>query len=124
MAAVPNQMILPGFANPNTPERDARRARALRDAGIAQVTGKNPRWLEDAIALAGGVLRKLEEPFIGEDIRLALLEAGLSYPHHHNAWGALTQRLKKLGMIVDVPGWRSMKTPNSHSRKSPLYRRA
>jgi hypothetical protein len=57
-----------------------------------------------------------------EDMRLRFVRAGLSEPHHHNAWGPVTLWAVKVGLFVEV-GRENMKTTKSHARNTPIYLR-
>lgn len=64
--------------------------------------------------------------FIGEDLRTAAKQMGLSEPHHPNAWGAnasycLRHWLKEGRIVLD--GMRQAKLVSSHARAYPRYRK-
>jgi hypothetical protein len=97
-------------------------ARRARDDALARVGGGAGSWMGEARALAGHLLPPGWEG-TGEDLRLALTEAGLRAPHHHNAWGALVLGLVARGLLARTGQMRGMRTARSHARRTAVYRR-
>lgn len=60
--------------------------------------------------------------WIGEEVRRAVLAAGLSHPVHPNAWGAAITMGVRRGLLVETGNYRKMTTKASHARKTPEYR--
>lgn len=98
-------------------EPDLFSAAGARDAALEQVADNaGPIFM----ARAQAAIAKLYGEWTGEDIRLALLRAGI-IPHHHNAWGAVISKAVKRGMLVPTGRWVGMKTTRSHARRTPVY---
>ena len=62
------------------------------------------------------------ETFTGEDLRLRL-EPVIGPPKHHNAWGAVVNTARRRGLIEPTGYWTNMRTPRSHARMTPIYKR-
>lgn len=99
---------------------DSPDARTQRDDALAKVS--RPSWLEEAVASFTSAAPTGE--FTGEELRTTLLAAGLTEPHHHNAWGALVMTLVRRKLIQATGAYRAMSTTRSHARKTPVYKRA
>ena len=92
----------------------------LRDAGVAQVLeNAGAPWQEKATQLIQGAMAGRE--VLAEDWRLLCKENGIE-PHHPNAWGGLTHRLVRLGVITDTGRLAKSKDPRSHARRQPVWR--
>jgi hypothetical protein len=90
-----------------------------RDEAMGRVADNaGQSWQEQAAAVVRGMS---EREVTGEDIRLAC-EAMDVRPHHHNAWGALTNLLIRDGLLVPTGMYRPMKAIGSHARKTQVYR--
>ena len=89
----------------------------LRDAAMDQVADNaGVAWMQDAVAAARG----LSGEVTGEDVRLRCQAAGIE-PHHHNAWGALTNELLRRGILEPTDRFVKMKDPRSHARMTRVY---
>jgi hypothetical protein len=96
----------------------------LRDEGLARVSENSGPWMSRAVAAATRVLPR-DWTGTGEDIRI-IVTREIGKPHSPNAWGALINALAKPGggILIDTGKVRKMKAPKSHSRRTPVYRRA
>jgi hypothetical protein len=48
-------------------------------------------------------------------------EAGV-VPHHHNAWGGLTNQLVRAGILIDTGRLAKSTCVRSHGRRQPIWR--
>ena len=48
-------------------------------------------------------------------------EEGIT-PHHHNAWGSLTNQLVRAGILVDTGRLAKSKKVSSHARRNPVWK--
>ncbi len=99
----------------------------LRDEAMESVlTGAGPEFS----ARAKAVIRTLSGEFTGEDIRCACEAAGVIPPYimgtrqYSNSWGALVGSLVRCKMLVGTGRYIPMKAPDSHARKTAVYRMA
>lgn len=99
---------------------DLPEGRRRRDEGMGSVSGHNKRWLEDCYIEARKFIASTDKPFTGEDIRFHCINT-VGHPHHHNAWGALTNGLVLRGMVKKTGEHRPMKAKLSHARSTPVY---
>ena len=95
-----------------------------RDQAIAQVTGNNPEWCDQARAafdtwLAG---KPTGFEFIAEDFRLDV-QNSLPVPPTPNAWGGIMSGISRSGLIAETGQLRKMKSGSSHARRSIVYRK-
>jgi hypothetical protein len=87
-----------------------------RDLGIetahANAEDKTPGWTDRALAY---VVRFLEgrgdRTFLTEDVRAFAESCGLAYPPDGRAWGAVTQKASRRG-IIDKVGYAPAKSSN------------
>lgn len=98
-------------------------AEAHRDRALTIVAGRSGQWMPDAFAAAVRcrMLHPWPNGFVAEDLRAQLLQDGLPPPHHHNAWGAFTNRAIKANLIRKTGQHRSMRGARSHARSTPVY---
>ena len=90
----------------------------LRDEALERVSANaGPEFREQALA----IVRTLSGEMTGEDIRCACEAQGV-IPHHHNGWGAFIGGLVKRKILVETGRRIPMKAPDSHGRKTPVYR--
>lgn len=89
-----------------------------RDIALERVEGGAGDWFTDAVN--GFPNLPLGDTFTGEDIRRVVI-GSLGKPHHHNAFGALVNRLVRLGWIRRTGEYRSMREVRSHARQTPVY---
>lgn len=101
---------------------DAAEARRRRDEGIATVIDHNRPWAARAMD-AIIQLRGEFATFTGEQMRIHV-GAMIGQPGHPGVWGAIFVAAIKRGLIVPTGEWRAMQTPESHARKTPVYRSA
>lgn len=101
-------------------ERDLRKARAARDAGINRVLGNNELWRMEALA----EMQKLYRGWTGtaEDIRFGIAPK-IGVPTHPNAWGGLMNAAIRRGWFTPTGNWISPRDVKSHSRPTREYRR-
>lgn len=95
-------------------------AAALRDKALAQVRANNPTWLDRALKMVRR--RPHGEIITGEALRVALTQAGLPAPGHHNAWGAMIRTAAKRGLLIPTGTYVHMEGKKSHARMTPQYR--
>jgi hypothetical protein len=100
---------------------DAEQAIEARNKILDDVADSNAGWLKRAMAMMARIPDGRE--LTGEDLRLSLLEVGLSEPRHPGAWGALTGTLARKGFLVHTGEWRAMRQKTSHGRLTRLYRK-
>jgi hypothetical protein len=92
----------------------------LRDQALAVVTtDAGPAWMDKAEALIRTRLGGTE--VLAESFRLLCEEEGIK-PHHPNAWGGLTNRLIRHGVLVDTGRIAKSTAPRSHARRQPIWR--
>lgn len=110
------------FSPSATGAQDLQAGRARRDEGVALVDANSEEWRQRARALLMEVI-----PFgwegISEDIRMVLIDAGLSEPHSPNCWGSLTLWAVKQNLLVPTGALQNMRDPRSHARYTKVYRR-
>lgn len=98
----------------------ARASEAARDCGIA-VVGRNAgvAFMEAAKAL---ILDRLAgQEVLAEEMRRLCEEAGI-HPHHHNAWGSLTNQLVKAGILQDTGRIARSTRVTSHARRNTVWK--
>lgn len=113
--------------NPWT-KRDAEEAAKRREEGISQVVTNSGDWAERCRAEAEKALSRLSYGalFIGEDLRLAVLEQGLEAPAHPNAWGGVIGGVIRNALRsgnIEVSGMLRASTVQSHRRVCAQYRK-
>ena len=93
---------------------------ASRDHAIATV-GRNAgtEFMEAAKAVILDRLSGTE--CLAEEMRRVCEEAGV-VPHHHNAWGSLTNQLVKVGILIDTGRLGKSTSVRSHARRQPIWR--
>jgi|688.fasta_scaffold584454_2 hypothetical protein len=92
----------------------------LRDQGIKTVVANaGDCWLEQATDLIQ--TRLAGQEVLAETFR-ELCEQENIRPHHHNAWGGLTNRLVKQGVLIDTGRIAKSKCPRSHARRQPIWK--
>jgi hypothetical protein len=95
------------------------KASELRDQGAIKVLDRaGDEWRAGAMRLIRQRFRGCE--VTGEDFRLICEAAGL-FPHHPNAWGALTLSMKRAGLLKETGQWRNGRDPKSHARAIRVY---
>jgi hypothetical protein len=58
---------------------------------------------------------------LAEEMRRVCEEAGVA-PHHHNAWGSLTNQLVKAGILLETGRMAKSTCVRSHARRQPIWR--
>ena len=93
---------------------------AARNHAIATV-GSNAgnEFMEQAKAVIQQRLSGTE--CLAEEFRRVCEEAGIR-PHHHNAWGSLTNQLFKAGILIDTGRLGKSTSVRSHARRQPIWR--
>lgn len=93
---------------------------AARDHGIATVArNAGTEFMEQAKAV---ILERLSgTECLAEEMRRVCEEAGV-VPHHHNAWGSLTNQLVKAGILIDTGRIAKSKRVTSHARRNTVWR--
>lgn len=107
-------------------KRDADEAAKRRDEGMKQVVANSGEWAERCRAVADQALRDLATGtlFIGEDLRLAVLERGVEPPAHPNAWGGVIGGVIRTALknhTVRMAGMHRASTAQSHRRVCAQY---
>lgn len=92
----------------------------LRDQGIQRTLFANDDWLERALAELPK-FREAYPEFIGETLRSWLASRGIE-PQDPHAWGGLISTLVKRKLVVDTGRVRKMRDPQSHARRSPVWK--
>lgn len=103
----------------STGQQDMFAAKLARDDALKRVESNAGAWM--GRALVAVTLLKRGKLMTGEDIRVSIVKY-VGEPHHHNAWGAMVKNAIEQNLIVPTEEWRHMKLPQSHARKSPVYR--
>jgi hypothetical protein len=98
----------------------ARASEAARDRALAQVSGNAGTDFKEA-AQAVIVERLSGTECLAEEMRRVCEEAGV-VPHHHNAWGGLTNQLVKAGILIDTGRLAKSTCVRSHGRRQPIWR--
>ena len=109
-------------------KRDAAEAARRREQGIAQVVRNSSEWAKKARVEADNALRSLAVGtlFIGEDLRIAVLERGIEPPAHPNAWGGVIGGVIRNALkngTVRPNGLHRASTAQSHRRVSAQYQK-
>lgn len=97
-------------------------SRMARDKAIASVEANNVRWVDKAASAFEAIFRIDGPSFTGEQVRVQVAACGLK-PSHHNAWGALMNKLLRSGRITSTGEYGQMSDVRSHARKTPFYMR-
>ncbi len=100
---------------------DYEEAAAARDAVLARVVEHNEKWSVLAIQKFHELKHLLPADFIGEDIRLLLIEQG-GIEHRPKAWGSLTMLLQRGKQIERTGAHRSMVSEKANAKESRVYR--
>lgn len=96
--------------------------RVERDRGMKKVESANTGWMARALQLLPE-MKATAKVATGELMREWLTTtAGLPNPTHPNAWGTLTARAAKAGLIVDTGTMTQMRNKESHARRTPVWR--
>lgn len=73
-------------------------------------------------AAKGVILERLSgTECLAEEMRRVCEDAGV-VPHHHNAWGSLTNQLVKAGILLDTGRLAKSRSVRSHARRQPVWR--
>lgn len=101
-------------------EYSANASEAARNHGIALVArNAGSAFMEQAKAV---ILERLSgTECLAEEMRRVCEEAGV-VPHHHNAWGSLTNQLVKAGILIDTGRIAKSKRITSHARRNTVWR--
>jgi hypothetical protein len=92
-----------------------------RDEGIRKVSGSNRLWMASAVAELVARYATTGTELTGEDMREYVTKE-IGTPSHPNAWGALVKALIRGGWIKDTFVTAQMTSPQSHARRTPLWR--
>lgn len=92
----------------------------LKQEGIERVLSSNLSWAQKATAMLPSLILGKEE-ITGEEIRFGLLELGLPEPSKPNAWGAITNRAVRAGLLLDSGRVSYMTDETSHGRRTPVW---
>jgi hypothetical protein len=93
---------------------------AARDHAIATVgANAGSEFMEQAKAV---ILERFSgNECLAEEFRRVCEEAGIR-PHHHNAWGSLTNQLVKAGILIDTGRIAKSTRVTSHARRNTVWR--
>lgn len=93
---------------------------AARDQAIATVARHaGTAFMEQAKAV---ILERLSgTECLAEEMRRVCEDAGV-VPHHHNAWGSLTNQLVRAGVLIDTGRLSKSKRISSHARRNTVWR--
>jgi hypothetical protein len=92
----------------------------LRDEGINSViSNAGETWIAQATELIRSRLAGQE--VLAESFRVLCEEENI-LPHHHNAWGGLTNSLVKQGVLIDTGKMAKSSRPTSHARRQPIWK--
>jgi len=95
---------------------------SLKEKGMAQVSKNNAKWMDDAEAAVRKYVSENGLTHISpNEIRDAVKLYGSGDPHHPNAWGALTNRLRLKKFLVRSNKWTKASRKDSHSRLVPIW---
>ena len=91
-----------------------------KDAALARVSSNaGPKFMEAARAV---ILDRLSgQEVLAEEMRRICEEVGVR-PHHHNAWGSLTNQLVKAGVLKDTGRLAKSNSVRSHRRRQPVWK--
>ena len=93
---------------------------AARDHAIAAVgANAGTAFMEQAKTVILDRLSGTE--CLAEEMRRVCEEAGV-VPHHHNAWGSLTNQLVRAGVLIDTGRLGKSTSLRSHARRQPIWR--
>lgn len=101
----------------DTPEQ----VRQTKQEYLARVEETNEDWMQRAIACFERHRLIFPSEFLAEVIREKLLPL-VDFPVSHHAWGALTARLMKMGMIVPTGEFRATRSRKTHGHRTAVYR--
>ena len=91
-----------------------------KDHALAQVSSH--AGLEFKEAAQAVILERLSgTECLAEEMRRVCEEAGV-VPHHHNAWGGLTNQLVRAGILIDTGRLAKSTCVRSHGRRQPIWR--
>lgn len=103
------------------PPAPTNRARKARDQALTKVAKNSGDWFGKAMQAVTDMPTGWRG--IGEDLRLEI-EARIGKPHHHNAWGSVTNQAVRRGLLIKTGTLSQMKTAKSHARASMIYVRS
>lgn len=101
---------------------DVIKGRQERDSGVGKISsGIGMKW----IILATKIIADLPSGWIGtsEDVRPMILDR-IGPPHHVNAWGALTLRVRRKGILIPTGKAYQAKRVARHANVIGEYRRS
>lgn len=93
--------------------------RRRKKKGIDLVGTNNSDWLRGAVSIVSQHA-PAAGTFLAEEFKKY---PGIGKPSHQNAWGALTNRLKKLGVIEGTDKFVQATGASNHAHRYELYRR-
>lgn len=101
----------------DTPEQ----VRQQKQQSLAQVESNNEDWIARAIECFRRHRLIFPSEFLAEVIREKLLPL-VDHPLSHHAWGALTTRLIKAGLIIPTGEFRATRSRKTHGHRTAVYR--
>ena len=97
------------------------KSREERDKALKQVSENSEEWFPKAVAALPTIVGMMPPEFSPEELRTAM-SGVIGNPHHHNAWGALTNTAVRRKLIVPTGNWGQNRKKESHARVTRLYR--
>ena len=88
--------------------------RTLRDSGIASVMDHSGEWKD--LAFEAVCTLPAGWQGLGEDVT-AFVRAKVGDPHHPGAWGGLTQKAIRRGVLVRTKEYRQSQSPGNHAHE-------
>lgn len=99
------------------------KAREERDRALKQVSENAEDWFTKATSALPTIIGMMPPEFSPEELRTAVSSV-VGDPHHHNAWGALTNTAVRRKLMVATGQLRQNRKKESHARVVRLYRAA
>jgi hypothetical protein len=108
---------------------DKKTGEDLRDIGMQQAVDHAdeniPKWSEQALNYVKKFLEEsplADSEFMTEEVRLWAYSKGLPRPPHDRAWGGVTTKAARLGLITRLR-IQAVRTPTSHCANATVWRK-
>lgn len=109
---------------PLSPVLDVVKGRANKAAGMKKAVEhadkEIPEWSSIAYSFFIKFLSVVDKPFMTEDVRLFAAEHGVPEPPHARAWGPITSRVAKEGLIIKT-GIGTVKNVTSNNAMAAIW---
>jgi hypothetical protein len=89
-----------------------------RDYGTDLTAANNRAWMDTAFAVVS-LYAPHDRTFLAEEFRTY---PGIGSPRHPNAWGALTLKAVRKGIIEHTGQWAKAKSARNHAHYYKVYR--